>query len=174
MLKSKQSRTILSGAFSSLLVTFAIATGSNALTDQEKKAQMPADLGKPTIDVSNYPAAQKANYELFQQKCSACHTSARALYSSFTTHEEWEHYVTIMNGRFQSREMKPDWKADEGRRIIDFLTYDSQVRKINQRPAFQDMCRQLAHRFEEVQKQRAEEAKHHPIQPSAPYTGANP
>src|ERR1700690_1912535 len=91
-----------------------------ALTTQEEKATRPEDLGPETVDVSSYPQAQQANYQLFLQKCSVCHTPARALNSKIILAEDWEHFVSLMHGRLLSRGMKPAWEPGEGRRIIEF------------------------------------------------------
>ncbi len=147
---------------------------SNALTTQEEKATRPEDLGPETVDVTSYPQAQQENYQLFLAKCSVCHSPARALNSKITTEEDWEHFVSLMHGRLLSRGMGPVWKPLEGRRIIDFLAYDSQIRKADHKLAFEENLRRLRARYEVVQKEKSEKAKHQETKPSAPYTGANP
>ena len=156
-----------------LLLMFGSAN-SNALTPQEEKATRPEDLGPETVDVSSYPKAQQENYSLFLAKCSACHSPARPLNSKITTEEDWEHFVSLMHGRLLSRGMKPVWLPGEGRRIIDFLAYDSQIRKVDHKLVFEENLRQLRVRYAEVQKEKAEKSKHQETKPSAPYTGANP
>ena len=80
----------------------------------------------------------------------------------------------MMHGRLKSRGMNPGWTNEDGRRIVDFLAYDSQVRKVEHRAAFDEYVRGLQMRYAEIQKVKAERAKHQPTKPSAPYTGANP
>ena len=145
-----------------------------SLTVQESKATRPADIGPETIDVSSYPANQQANYKLFLSKCSKCHSPARAIWSKITTEEDWDHFVSLMHARFLSRGMGPTWKPSEGRAIIDFLAYDSKIRKVDNKLAFEEQLRQLNMRYEAVQQEKAEAAKKQPTKPSAPYTGANP
>ncbi len=147
---------------------------ANALTPQEEKAIRPEDLGPDTVDVTSYPQAQQENYRLFLAKCSRCHTPARPLNSKIVTEEDWEHYVSLMHGRLLSRGMGPAWKPEEGRRIIEFLAYDSKIRKVDNKLVFEENLRRLKLRYAEVQKEKAEKAKHQPTKPSAPYTGANP
>jgi hypothetical protein len=156
------------------LLIFLVSGNSRALTPQEKKADRPADLGPVTIDVTSYPREQQENYQIFLSKCSRCHTPARPINSKITTEEDWEHFVSMMHGRLLSRSMGPAWKPQEGRRIIDFLTYDSKIRKLDHKLAFEEQLRKLNERYQEVQKEKAKEAKNQPTKPSAPYTGANP
>jgi len=162
------------------IVFFLMAAGmvwgaeTRPVSDQELTAQMPADLGPATVDVSHYPVQQQKNYALFLQKCSRCHTPARAINSSLTSENDWRHFVSLMHGRLLSRSMGEPWKVEEGRAIIDFLAYDSQVRKVDQAQSFKALQEQLAIRFQDVQKEKTQRALRHPAQPSAPYTGANP
>lgn len=147
---------------------------ANALTTQEEKATRPEDLGSETVDVSSYPPVQQENYQIFLAKCSRCHSPARPLNSKITSEEDWEHFVSMMHGRLLSRGMGPVWKPEEGRRIIEFLAYDSKIRKVDNKLPFEENRRRLQIRYQEVQKEKAEKAKHQPTKPSAPYTGDNP
>ncbi|MBI1930277.1 hypothetical protein HYR99_39255 [Candidatus Poribacteria bacterium] len=83
----------------------------------------PADNGPSFIDVSGYPPQMQEAYKVFAQKCSRCHTLARPINSKFFG-EEWRQYVYKMM-RKPGSGLTPK-KADE---IIEFLIYDSQVRK---------------------------------------------
>lgn len=65
-----------------------LSSGQDAGTDAR-------DSGPDKIDVSGYPAEQKANYELFRQKCSKCHSVARAVNSKFSA-VEWKRYIKRM------------------------------------------------------------------------------
>ena len=115
------------------------------------------DLGPGSVDISSYPAELQATYnELFLVKCQRCHTSSRPLNSQFVepdgpkegkdaklaewkaSHPEmfqdklvwqpeahtWERYVKRMMS-------KPGCNIQpaEGKRIWQFLVYDSVKRK---------------------------------------------
>jgi hypothetical protein len=144
------------------------------VTEKELKAYMPWDLGPDTVDVSKYPPNQQENYRVFQKNCSVCHTPARPINATLTSYEDWTRFINLMHARFKSRMKGPLWSTRDAAKIRDFLTYDSQVRKIDHREEFEKLQRELNQRFEEVQKEKAELAKHQKAQPSAPYTGANP
>ena len=131
-------------------------------------------MGPDTIDVSHYPPAQQKNYALFLERCSRCHTAARAINSRIITQEDWQHFVSLMHGRLLSRSMSEPWKLEEGRAIIDFLAFDSEARKLAHSQEFQDLQTRLAERFKEVQKEKAGRSKDQPVKPSAPYTGDKP
>lgn len=140
-----------------------------AITEKELAAYLSYDLGPDTVDVSRYPTRQQENYQVFRQTCSQCHTPARALNAPLTTRDEWTRFVQRMRGR-----MHPGGSLTrEGRdRIVDFLVYDSQVRKIEGKAAFDQMQRQLRQRFDEVQKERARRAKQpQKMKEPVPYTG---
>ncbi len=83
----------------------------------------PADKGPNFIDVSTYSPEMQENYKLFEQKCSRCHTLARAINSEFVG-EEWRRYVYKMM-RKPGSGLTP--KTSEP--IIKFLIYDSQTRR---------------------------------------------
>ena len=54
------------------------------------------DKGPSSIDVSAYPAAAKANYNVFKSTCSLCHTLARPINCDFVLPDEWSRYVKRM------------------------------------------------------------------------------
>src|SRR3990167_1440253 len=79
---------------------------------KEKAAEIPAqftfvqlqalfswDLGQDFIDVSVYPQAQQANYEVFKAKCSVCHTLARPINAPNAERRDWERFVKRMHGK---------------------------------------------------------------------------
>ncbi|PIQ82447.1 MAG: hypothetical protein COV76_03635 [Candidatus Omnitrophica bacterium CG11_big_fil_rev_8_21_14_0_20_64_10] len=80
----------------------------------------------PYAQFSNYPDAMQAGYVLFTQRCSKCHTPARPLNSRIASRELWSRYVTQMQRRAGS-----GITLEEARKIIDFLVYDSKVRKLD-------------------------------------------
>ena len=111
------------------LAAFAIAqTGTvraeDAL-DAATKARVEAfEKGPATIDVSKYPDALKENYELFSQKCTQCHKLSRPINSDYALPDEWSRYVKRMMHKPGS-----GISSSEGKKIYEFLVYDSAVRK---------------------------------------------
>ena len=111
-------------ALVSLAVYAASPARSDAMDPAEKARLAKLDAGKKVIDVSKYTAEEKANYALFMKKCVKCHTTARPINSRFVLPGEWERSIKRMV-------FKPDSKMTEadGKKIYDFLAYDSSVRK---------------------------------------------
>ncbi|OGS04699.1 MAG: hypothetical protein A3G41_00380 [Elusimicrobia bacterium RIFCSPLOWO2_12_FULL_59_9] len=103
------------------------------------------DLGSPTVDVSGYPENQKANYRFFLGVCGSCHTTARPLNSPYMEADVWKRYVRRMHLKMKGRGIELS-KADE-ERIMDFLTYDSKVRKILKQGEFQAQQEKLKDLF---------------------------
>jgi hypothetical protein len=83
--------------------------------------------GSATIDVSEYPAGIRANYKIFSQKCSQCHSLGRPINSKYVLPNEWSHCIRRMKHRTGAN---IDSSAEE--KLYDFLIYDSSVRKRNQ------------------------------------------
>ena len=82
------------------------------------------DKGPNKIDVSKYPKDMQDRYKVFSVKCIKCHTLARPVNCEFVLEDEWERYIKrMMNkaGTFIS--------ADDGKKIYEFLVYDSKTRK---------------------------------------------
>ena len=107
------------------LALYAAAPARSADVDPAEKARLAKlDAGKKVIDVSKYTAEQKANYALFMKKCVKCHTTARPINTRFVLPGEWERYIKRMV-------FKPDSKMTEadGKKIYQFLLYDSSIRK---------------------------------------------
>ena len=93
--------------------------------DPETKARVARfDKGPAKIDVSKYPQDMKDRYKVFSVKCVKCHTLARAINCDFVLDDEWERYIKRMMRRSGSF-----IKADEGKQIFEFVTYDSKIRK---------------------------------------------
>src|SRR6266481_3405609 len=82
------------------------------------------EKGPATIDVSKYPQGIQENYEVFSQKCSQCHKLSRPINSDYALPEEWSRYIKRMMHKPGS-----GISAGEGKKIYEFLTYDSSVRK---------------------------------------------
>jgi uncharacterized membrane protein len=95
------------------------------LDDATKARIAKAEQGPSTIDVSNYPQKIQDIYtDIFSQKCMQCHRLSRPINSDFVLPSEWESYVKLMSHKSGSNINNGD-----ARKIIDFLVYDSSVRK---------------------------------------------
>jgi len=93
--------------------------------DEATKARIAkAEEGPATIDVSQYPQAIQDDYELFSQKCTQCHKLSRPINSDYALPAEWERYVKRMMHKPGS-----GINAADGKKIFEFLVYDSSVRK---------------------------------------------
>ena len=82
------------------------------------------DSGPATINISKYPAQIQQNYAVFSQKCAQCHKLSRPINSDFVLPEEWSRYVHRMVNKPGS-----GIGGGDGKKIYDFLVYDSSVRK---------------------------------------------
>ena len=93
--------------------------------DPEIKARVERfEKGPATVDISKYPEGIKANYEVFTQKCSQCHKLSRPINSDYALPDEWSRYIKRMMNKPGSGISSAD-----GKKIYEFLTYDSSVRK---------------------------------------------
>lgn len=103
-----------------------MAQADDGNIDDATKARIAkAEQGPSTIDVSKYPQKIQDIYtDIFSQKCMQCHRLSRPINSDFALPSEWESYVKLMMH-------KPGSNINNGdaRKIIDFLIYDSSVRK---------------------------------------------
>jgi len=112
-----------------LSVLFLLAVGTaraeEEKLDPETKARVERfEKGPSTIDVSAYPAPIKANYEVFREKCALCHKLNRPVNSDYALPDEWSRYVKRMMFKPGS-----NISAGAGKKIYNFLVYDSAVRK---------------------------------------------
>ncbi len=82
------------------------------------------DSGPKTIDISSYPAEMKESYKVFAARCSKCHTLARPINSDYALPDEWSRYVKRM-----MRKPGSGISPKEGKKIYQFLAYDSSIRK---------------------------------------------
>jgi len=120
--------------YSQWTLTLALAAGLGAArlaraADQQLDAETKARIerfekGPATVDVSKYPDPIKENYEVFSQKCSQCHKLSRPINSDYALPDEWSRYIKRMMHKPGS-----GIGAGEGKKIYDFLVYDSSVRK---------------------------------------------
>ncbi|MBI4051968.1 MAG: hypothetical protein HY400_05640 [Elusimicrobia bacterium] len=106
------------------------------------------DLGASTVDVSGYPQRQQENYKLFLTACGACHAPARALNSPIIEESAWRRFVHRMHLKMEGRGITLE-KLDEDH-IIEFLVYDSEIRKAMKKEEFQIQQQKLKKLFEEV------------------------
>ncbi len=93
--------------------------------DAETKARVERfEKGPATVDVSKYPKPIQEDYQLFTEKCSQCHKLSRPINSDYALPDEWSRYVKRMMNKPGS-----GIGRGEGKKIYDFLVYDSSVRK---------------------------------------------
>ncbi|MBI4055543.1 MAG: hypothetical protein HY402_05350 [Elusimicrobia bacterium] len=134
MEKSKCKRFVLGffAAFAASAIFCAVPRepgGAAESTTRDKaasKEEFPWDDGPEEIDVSGYPEKQQQNYKVFAKKCSKCHTLARAINSPYALPEEWAPYIEKMRKKKRS-----GLDATSAGKIVDFLIYDSSIRKKN-------------------------------------------
>ena len=113
-------------------VGIAIAVGVSGLAraadeplDAETKARVERfERGPATVDVSKYPDTIKEDYQVFSEKCSQCHKLSRPINSDYALPDEWSRYIKRMMHKPGS-----GISAGDGKKIYDFLAYDSSVRK---------------------------------------------
>ena len=102
-----------------------VARAADEPLDAETKARVERfEKGPATIDISKYPDGVKENYEVFSTKCSQCHKLSRPINSDYALPEEWSRYIKRMMHKPGS-----GISAGDGKKIFDFLAYDSSVRK---------------------------------------------
>jgi hypothetical protein len=104
-------------------------TGLRSATAQEMDAETKArverfEKGPATIDVSKYPAQIKDYYQTFSQKCAQCHKLSRPINCDYVLPDEWSRYIKRMMYKPGS-----NISAAEGKKIYEFVVYDSSVRK---------------------------------------------
>jgi hypothetical protein len=93
--------------------------------DPETKARVERfEKGPATINVSAYPQGIKEDYEVFATKCTQCHKLSRPINSDYALPDEWSRYVKRMMHKPGS-----GISSDEGKKIYEFLVYDSAIRK---------------------------------------------
>lgn len=117
--------TILAGAAVLGLIGTHQCRAAEAPLDPETKARIERfEKGPATIDVSKYPQGIQENYEVFSTKCTQCHKLSRPINSDYAMPEEWSRYIKRMMHKPGS-----GISAGDGKKIFDFLAYDSSVRK---------------------------------------------
>lgn len=106
-----------------------------------------ADLGPDEIDVSAYPAQQRFNYGIFRERCSGCHTLARAINSPIQSRAYWHYHLLRMSLRSRLKRRGPIPPA-QVKAVLDFLEYDARVRKAADRKGFEERTEELKRRFD--------------------------
>ncbi|MBI2915718.1 MAG: hypothetical protein HYY07_02535 [Elusimicrobia bacterium] len=125
---------------------------SHKFSSSQVSAHFPYDLGPATVDVSSYPKEIQTNYRIFLAVCSSCHSSARPLNAPYLSAEDWKRYVRRMHVKISNKGYFLEPKQEK--QIVDFLVYDSKVRKIDQKDQFQAQQSKLDSLFEEVVQER--------------------
>ena len=117
--------TVLLGAAALTLGEARPCRAADVPLDPETKARVERfEKGPATIDVSKYPQGIQENYEVFSTKCSQCHKLSRPINSDYAIPEEWSRYIKRMMHKPGS-----GISAGDGKKIFDFLAYDSSIRK---------------------------------------------
>ncbi len=146
--------------------TAALAAGK--YTQQQLQARFYYDLGPDTIDVSGYPKAQQDNYKVFARTCSKCHTLARPISAPETSRYDWERFIKRMHARIKNK-LGADFSDAQAKTILSFLVYDSRVRKIAGKAAFEAQTRRLKTMFADVKAARAQEQEERAQKDVRPY-----
>ena len=144
---------------------------------EQLKAQSYADLGPDAVDAAAYPPKARAGYPYFVQVCSQCHTLARPLNGPEATRQEWELHIRRMHAKTLVNGWWTEFGKADAAKILDFLEYDSQVRKLDDKAAFAAKTAELKALFEEVKAERSRlqlEEGRRDAKPAAPYVGAKP
>lgn len=108
------------------------------------------DLGPATVDDSGYPPEQREGYRLFLAVCGACHGTARALNAPYSDRDVWKSYLRRMRVKMEGRAVLPPERELE--RILDFLVYDSKLRKLDGSAEFDALQEELKTRFAQAAK----------------------
>ncbi len=116
--------TLAAGLLASATTTCLAAAGDENLEAATKARIERFEKGPATIDVSKYPDGIKENYEVFSTKCTQCHKLSRPINSDYATPDEWSRYIKRMMHKPGS-----GISAGDGKKIYDFLVYDSSIRK---------------------------------------------
>lgn len=143
----------LARAFVLTAVAARAVAAAPAFTQREREARFYYDLGPDAVDVSSYPARIQADYAVFSRACARCHSLARPLNAPIVSRRAWGYYVFRMRlrgkdpfGTFMSEE--------EERAAVDFLAFDSKVRKISRRAEFEALAERLQNRFDMIIRER--------------------
>jgi cytochrome c5 len=150
------------------------APAPERFTPKQREAVFAFDLGADQLDVSGYPREEQENYRVFSAVCSRCHTLARPINSPLAARADWKRYVQRMHVRSKDQSDKT-FSKEQARSIVEFLAYDSNVRKVKNKATFDAETERLNKLFVEVRAERsrvqsesdAAKAKPYGDQPSA-------
>jgi hypothetical protein len=111
--------------FASACLGVLTAQAGEAPMTNMKMGSAQMEAGPATIDVSIYPKAVQDSYPLFTAKCAQCHKLNHTINSDHhALPDEWESIVNRMR-----RKPGSNINNTEAKQIVEFLTYDSSVRK---------------------------------------------
>jgi cytochrome c5 len=151
----------------------AVVWAGEKYTPQQLAARFYYDLGPAEVDVSSYPKDQQKNYRLFAKTCSQCHTLARPINSPIVERKDWRRYIQRMHGKTKMVSGIVI-SAKDAQIVVNFLSYDAQIRKVKNKAAFDAKANNLRLLFNDVQKERSRiqlEKDKRNLKESAPYTG---
>lgn len=143
------------------------------VVEDDLDAEFWFDLGAREIDVTRYPAIQRRNYYIFMHSCSQCHTLARPINAPIVGRKDWTRFVDRMHVRSKTWANTVMTRIGE-EAIVDFLVYDSGVRKTGKnKAAFERERKRLEELFaramEEKERRSAREAAEAGVKEPAPY-----
>ncbi len=172
----------MKGILAAAIVAGVAAAARRGAAQSASGALFPNDLGPNTIDVSSYPKEYQETYKVFQFKCAACHTIARPINSQYVELSDaeqaamkksapeifkdpavWQIGAHIWNRYVKKMMAKPGCPVGrDGKRIWQFLVYDSKVRKTGAKaPAWESSRKKLLEEFA-----KANPARYHELFPS--------
>ncbi len=128
-----------------------------------------SDMGPDTVDVSGYSAQQRYNYQIYARVCSRCHTLARSINMPVVGRGWWDFYLLGM--RVRSRRLGQPLSKTETKAVLDFLEYDSNVRKVEHEREFDRQTEVLKARFDASVEERVRamhKANPRPLAPPPP------
>lgn len=121
------------------ILMFAVASlpggARAAVAAKSDRPRFYYDLGPDRLDVSRYPKAQQENYAVFARVCAQCHTLARPINAPIVSRGSWARFIKRMHGRTEMTSGASITPA-ESKKVLDFLVYDSRVRKVEGRKDF--------------------------------------
>jgi cytochrome c5 len=138
----------------SLLLISTPALAQERFTPEQREARFYYDLGPKEVDVTSYPKAQQENYRIFAKTCSQCHTLARAVNSPLIAREDWRRLIKRIHQKTKVTAGTAMGK-EAAKAAIDFLAYDSQVRKVKDKAAFAAKTQELKTLFADVRRERS-------------------
>lgn len=128
-----------------------------------------SDMGPDTVDVSGYSAQQRYNYEIYARVCSRCHTLARSINMPVVGRGWWDFYLLGM--RVRSHRLGRPLSKSQTKAVLDFLEYDSNMRKVQHAREFDRLTEVLKARFDASVAERVRamhKANSRPLAPPPP------